>query len=235
MNTTKLHRINVIASWLIAAMAVAAVIRLIFLDKSWNEIFFRALQYIVMLAIMQIPNMLKRYWQIEVPWILTLVIVVFAFGSLIMGDGLDFYGRLPWWDKLLHAESGVLLSMIALWLIHVIMAENEKYIYLNKWFLCLFLVMFAVGVGACWEIMEYSYDALMGTNTQQFMATTTGSIFTADDVPLCGHEALDDSMQDLILDLAGALLVAIYGFINHDRLLRRYKQMTAQSENSQPV
>ena len=79
--------------------------------------------------------------------------------------------------------------MIALWLIHIIMAENDKYIYFNKWFLCLFLVMFSLGLGACWEIIEYTYDSLMGTNTQQFMATTTGSIFTPEDEPLCGHAA----------------------------------------------
>ena len=144
-----------------------------------------------------------------------------------MGDGLDLYGRVPWWDKLLHAESGFLLSMIALWLIHIIMAENDKYIYFNKWFLCLFLVMFSLGLGACWEIIEYTYDSLMGTNTQQFMATTTGSIFTPEDEPLCGHAALRDSMQDLILDLVGALLVAVYGFIRHDKLIERYKKIAA--------
>ena len=117
--------------------------------------------------------------------------------------------------------------MIALWLIHIIMAENDKYIYFNKWFLCLFLVMFSLGLGACWEIMEYSYDSLMGTNTQQFMATTTSSIFTPEDEPLCGHAALRDSMQDLILDLVGALIVAVYGFIRHDKLIERYKQIAA--------
>jgi uncharacterized membrane protein YjdF len=117
--------------------------------------------------------------------------------------------------------------MIALWLIHVIMAENDKYIYFNKWFLCLFLVMFSLGLGAFWEILEYSYDSLMGTNTQQFMATTTSSIYTPDDIPLCGHDALSDSMQDLILDLFGALLVAVYGFIRHNKLIERYKQIAA--------
>jgi hypothetical protein len=32
-------------------------------------------------------------------------------------------------------------------------------------------------------------------------------------------------MQDLILDLAGALLVAVYGLIYHDKLIERYKQI----------
>lgn len=108
------------------------------------------------------------------------------------------------------------------WLIHVIMAGNDKYIYFNKYFLVLFLVMFSLGMGACWEIVEYTYDSLSGTNTQQFMASTTGSIFTAEDIPLCGHDALRDTMTDLILDLVGAFAVAVYGFVQHNRLKERY-------------
>ena len=224
MQKDQLHRMNTLVTWLIAIMAVLNVTWLIVEQKAWNEITFRALQYVAMLLIMQLPRMLMRQFSVEVPWPLSALIVLFCFSSLILGDGLDLYGRIPWWDKLLHAESGVLLSMIALWLIHVIMAENDKYIYFNKYFLCLFLVLFSLGLGACWEIIEYTYDSLMGTNSQQFMASTTGSIITADDIPLCGHDALCDSMQDRVLDLLGALLVAIYGFFRHDKLVERYKQ-----------
>ena len=219
MHNDRLHQLNRIATWLIAGMAVANVAWLIAARRTWDEVVFRGLQYVAMLLIMYLPRLLRRRFRIEVPWLLSVFIVVFY--------GLDLYGRVPWWDKLLHAESGFLLSMIALWLIHIIMAENDKYIYFNKWFLCLFLVMFSLGLGACWEIMEYSYDSLMGTNSQQFMATTTGSIITPEDEPLCGHAALRDSMQDLILDLVGALIVAVYGFIRHDKLIERYKQIAS--------
>ena len=213
MHNDRLHKLNRIATWLIAGMAVANVAWLIVARSTWDEIVFRGLQYVAMLLIMYLPHLLRSRFRIEVPWLLSVFIVVFCFSSLIMGDGLDRF----------------LLSMIALWLIHIIMAENDKYIYFNKWFLCLFLVMFSLGLGACWEIIEYTYDSLMGTNTQQFMATTTGSIFTPEDEPLCGHAALRDTMQDLILDLVGALIVAVYGFIRHDKLIERYKQIAAFS------
>ena len=194
-------------------------------QKEWDEIVFRAMQYVLMLIIFRLPYIMHLRLKIEVPWPLSTFIVLFCFSALVLGDGLDFYGTLTWWDKLLHAESGILLSMIALWLIHVIMAENDKYIYFNKYFLVLFLVMFSVGVGAFWEIMEFSYDHVMGTNTQQFMATTTGSIFTEEDLPLCGHDALVDTMSDLILDLVGAFVVGLYGFFRHDKLILRYREL----------
>lgn len=220
-----IHRLNNVISWLIAVMAMVNVAWLIYQGRNWDEISFRGLQYVAMLLVMYLPKMLRRHFQLEVPWMLSVVIALFCFSSLILGDGLDLYGRLPWWDKLLHAESGFLLSMIALWLIHILMAENDKYVYFNKWFLCLFLVMFSLGLGAFWEIMEYTYDSIAGTNSQQFMATTTGSIISPADEPLCGHEALRDSMQDLILDFVGAFLVAVYGFINHEKLIKRYKKL----------
>ena len=191
MHNDRLHKLNRIATWLIAGMAVANVAWLIVARSTWDEIVFRGLQYVAMLLIMYLPHLLRSRFRIEVPWLLSVFIVVFCFSSLIMGDGLDLYGRVPWWDKLLHAER------------------------------------FSLGLGACWEIIEYTYDSLMGTNTQQFMATTTGSIITPEDEPLCGHSALRDSMQDLILDLVGALIVAVYGFIRHDKLIERYKQIAA--------
>ncbi len=204
-------------------MAIGNIAYLVFLGtKSWEEIAFRGLQYVAMLIVLQLPRILKVRFHVEVPWLLSGTIVIFCFSSLVLGDGLDLYGRLPWWDKLLHAESGFLSSMIAFWLIHIIMAEHDKYIYMNKYFLSLFLVIFSIGLGACWEIIEFSYDHLMGTNTQQFMLTTTGSIITPEDIPLCGHDALKDSMIDLILDFIGGLIVALYGFWKHDKIMERY-------------
>lgn len=228
----KLHRVNNVIFALTLLLGVLNVAYLIWQGKAWDEITFRALQYIAMLLILRLPYMLHLRFRIEVPWPLSVFIVIFCFSALILGDGLDLYGKIHWWDKLLHAESGILLSMLALWLIHIIMAENDKYIYFNRYFLVLFLVMFSVGVGAFWEIIEYTYDSLMGTNTQQFMATTTGSIYTADDKPLCGHEALNDTMGDLILDFIGAFLVGVYGFLRHNRLIERYQELVNQANGT---
>jgi uncharacterized membrane protein YjdF len=219
----RLHKLNNVAFWLTLALAVINVGMLIIRGNStWAEIAFRGGQYLAMLLVLKAPSVLRMRFKLEVPALLSIVIVLFCFCALVLGDGLDFYGKFPWWDSVLHSFSGVLLSMIALWLIHIIMAGNDKAIYFNKYFLVLFLVMFSLGMGACWEIIEYTYDSISGTNTQQFMASTTGSILTEEDIPLCGHAALGDTMTDLILDFAGALLVAIIGFFRHDKIMKGY-------------
>jgi uncharacterized membrane protein YjdF len=222
----RLHKMNNVYFWLTLSLAVINLGILIFVKHSaWDEVAFRGGQYLAMLLVLKLPSVLRKRFKLEVPAMLSTVIVLFCFCALVLGDGLDFYGRFPWWDSVLHGFSGVLLSMIALWLIHIIMAGNDKAIYFNKYFLALFLVMFSLGMGACWEIIEYTYDSISGTNTQQFMASTTGSLFTAEDIPLCGHAALSDTMTDLILDLVGALLVAIVGFFRHDKVVERYDML----------
>ena len=220
-----MQRTTKILFYLTIVLGVFDVLWLALYEHSaWDEIAFRLLQYVAMVLVLAAPMMLKRF-HILVPISLSVAIGVFAFGALVLGDGLDLYGRFTWWDSLLHAMSGVLLSLVALWLIHIIMAHNDKYVYLNKYFLALFLVCFSVAMGAMWEIIEYSYDSIFGTNTQQFMASTTGSLFTSDDVPLAGHDALQDTMVDLILDFAGSLVVAIYSMIRHEDLKRNYALM----------
>lgn len=219
----RLHTLNNVAFWVTLALAVFNVGMLIFRGNSTlAEIAFRGGQYLAMLLVLKLPSFLRMRFKVEVPASLSIVIVLFCFCALVLGDGLDFYGKFPWWDSVLHGFSGVLLSMIALWLIHIIMADNDKSIYFNKYFLALFLVMFSLGMGACWEIIEYTYDSVSGTNTQQFMASTTGSLITAEDIPLCGHAALRDTMTDLILDLVGSLLVAIFGIFYHDKAIEKY-------------
>lgn len=219
----RLHTLNNVAFWVTLALAVFNVGMLIFRGNStWAEVAFRGGQYLAMLLALKLPSVLRMRFKVEVPALLSIVIVLFCFCALVLGDGLDFYGKFPWWDSVLHGFSGLLLSMIALWLIHVIMAGNDKAIYFNKYFLALFLVMFSLGMGACWEIIEYTYDSISGTNTQQFMASTTGSLFTAEDIPLCGHAALRDTMTDLILDLVGSLLVVIFGLFYHDKAIEKY-------------
>ena len=44
-----------------------------------------------------------------------------------------------------------------------------------------------------------------------------------DDVPLSGHDALRDTMTDLILDLVGSLLVSIYVFLRYDQLMKMHQ------------
>ena len=73
------------------------------------------------------------------------------------------------------------------------------------------VVSSALSIGAIWEIGEYLVDDMFHTNNQQYMESTRATLYNDEDTPLMGHEALNDTMKDLMLDLAGAVAVATIG------------------------
>ena len=188
-------------------------------DVTANALFFCAIQYVVILAILTIPVLLRKRFMIHIPLLITVVCALFGFVTMIMGDGLNFYGRFSWWDSVLHLFSGSVLAFVGLWIISIMFENSSQVVLRNKTFLAFYVLLFGLSCGAVWEVCEYAYDAIAGTNTQQFMATTTASIVSAEDVPLCGHEALRDTMGDMILNLVGSLLVAIFVFVRYDKLM----------------
>lgn len=188
-----------------------------------NALVFCILQYVVILAILTLPIVLRRRFMIQIPLMITVVCGLFGFVAMVMGDGLNFYGKYSWWDSVLHLFSGSVLAFVGLWIITIIFAKQDQLVLSNKFFLSLYVLIFGLSCGAVWEVCEYAYDAFCGTNTQQFMATTTASITTAEDIPLCGHDALRDTMTDLIFDLVGSLFMSVYIFFRYDKLIAMYK------------
>jgi len=228
----RLKRLYAALFILTVVICIANVIYLFFQpDVTLQTILFRGLQYVLMLALLTAPILLRKRFLVNIPLILVVAVAVFAFTALILGDGLDFYGRYPWWDSLLHFMSGMVLSFIALWLAHIVMPDESRILFRNKYFLALYLLMFTLGSGALWEICEYTYDDLFHTNTQQFMQTTSGSIYTDDDIPLQGHEALRDTMTDLTLDFLGGLIIAVYVLIRHTSLTSKYTRLEHSLEH----
>lgn len=220
MNEKRLLFIKKALLWTTGLLAISNMLILLFFKSHVNvgNMIFRFVQYCAMMMVLMMPTLLKKWFRITIPLGLYIVIALFAFNALVLGDALNFYGRYPWWDSVLHFHSGIILSFVALWLIHLIMEKNSKYIYFNKYFLSLFIVMFSLGMGALWEIGEYTCDDLFHTNSQQYMKTTSGTIVSSDDIPLAGHDALTDTIKDLALDLGGSLVVSAYGFVRHESL-----------------
>ncbi|MEG0366351.1 MAG: hypothetical protein RR585_05920, partial [Coprobacillus sp.] len=69
-------------------------------------------------------------------------------------------------------------------------------------------------LGAVWEIAEFLIDDMFKTNSQQYMKSTDGTLIGETDIPLEGHEALRDTMNDLMLDFGGAIVVATITYKN---------------------
>jgi len=217
MEPTKFNRVIKIVALLIVAMAAIHIGWLIYHSMRWSKVVFIGIQYVALMLII-VPGLLKKRLNVEMPWMLFALIVVFCFSGFVMGDALNLYRKIPWWDDLLHIESGVLLAALGLWFLRVALAENDTPIRFNRWALAIYLILFSIGCAAFWECIEFTLDGCFSINMQQFMATTTGSLVTEADIPHCGREALYDTMIDIIYTLIGAVPAAIYCFFRYDKL-----------------
>jgi len=201
---------NNFALGLVVTLGVCHLVELTFFDHaSGGLILMRAFQYAGMAFVISIPRMLRNRWRFDVPPLISIFIILYCLCSLILGDGLDLNGRIEWWDRLVLIETGILLPFILLWQIHVSMHLWSDYIRLDKHLIALIVVFFSVGMGACWEVIKFFYFTLFHPEY------------------ITDHLAYADAMTDILLLLACASSVAIYGRIRHYALVERYRPQPA--------
>lgn len=199
--------------WLVIALLGLAIYLLIFNDElSKERIVFYMGQFLAMLFVLRIPQFVKRKYNIRIPYSLDFAMITFAFCSFILGDVFNFYGKFPIWDSILHTFSGILIAYVGFIIIDFLDKEYSIPLSVSPMFMSILVISVALSIGAVWEIGEYLVDDFTGTNNQQYMASTRGTLYGEQDIPLEGHEALKDTMKDLMLDFAGAVAVATIGY-----------------------
>jgi len=138
------------------------------------------------------PMRVSAHFSVKMPPEFDALAIIFICMSLFMGEVLDFYNRYWWWDVVLHTGSGFLLGIAGFVLVYVLNGNDNIQFDLSTGFISLFAFMFAMGMGAIWEIFEFTMDSLFGMNMQK--------------------SGLVDTMWDLIVDFMGALAVSIMGY-----------------------
>lgn len=143
-------------------------------------------------ALTFIPSILERSIHVSLPPAFQIVLLIFIFGAQFLGEINNYYERFWWWDLVLHGWSGVLLGMIGFLLVYILNEASGVKLVLSPFFIAFFALCFAVTCGVVWEVFEYLMDMIFGTNMQK--------------------SGLQDTMGDLIIDTAGALIISVTGF-----------------------
>ena len=157
----------------------------------WQGQWLAALTTAAILVVTLFPVFLKRTLDVFIPPEIEVLAVVFVFASLFLGEVRGYYLRFWWWDAVLHAASGFLLGILGFLLVYVLNEKEEIELHMKPGFVALFAFMFAVGLGALWEIFEFAMDNAFGLNMQK--------------------SGLHDTMWDLIVDTIGAAAIALGG------------------------
>lgn len=225
-STKRLKIIKTIICTLTMIMLIAAIVFLFIVDdsKKIRRLIFSIVQLLLMMGIIILPDHLKDKLGLKIPIMLETSLTIFAFCGFVLGDVFDFYKKIPVWDSILHVFSGIILAYVGFVLIDYFVKRDSINLSMGHMYICVSVVLFSLALGAIWEIGEYLVDDIFGTNNQQYMKSTRGTLYGKEDEPLLGHEALNDTMKDLMLDLAGASIVGVVEYLKEDRRKHKVKK-----------
>jgi uncharacterized membrane protein YjdF len=155
-----------------------------------------------------LPSMITRNFKILLPIEFELIITLFIYASMFLGEIKGYYTKFLWWDLVLHAGSGLILGFLGFLIVYVL--YSRKKVIMSPVFVAIFSFCFAIALGAIWEMFEFVMDSVLGFNMQK-----TGLV---------------DTMWDLILDSFGAIAASFTGYfyvkggdsLIFDRLVRKF-------------
>ena len=221
-------------------VAVSMAIQLV-LGSWWN-----AFLCVVALVLFTLPTLISEKFNIGLPSLLETIIYFFIFSATILGEINNFYGKIPFWDTMLHTINGFLCASIGFSLIDLL-NRNSRRLHLSPVYVALAAFCFSMTVGVLWEFYEFSADVYFRTDMQKDkiissvssvelnekkenipvkidniekteIHTTDGKTYTVYGGYL--DIGIYDTMKDLFVNLIGAVLFSITGFlyiINRDK------------------
>jgi len=154
--------------------------------QNWIIVFITSLTFILTF----LPYFIKSTYKIKLPLGFEVIIILFVYAALFLGEVHKYYTKFWWWDIILHTSSGIAFGFIGFIVLFIL--YKSKKIEARPITIAIFSFTFAVAIGAIWEIFEFSIDQIFNLNMQK--------------------SGLTDTMWDLIVNTSGALIASISGF-----------------------
>ena len=181
---------------ILVPLQLVMIVELVFLiaGQQWLHLFLVAGIMAATLA----PVVFRHRLPIEVPSEIQILVVLFVFATLFLGEVRDYYERFWWWDLALHGTAGLLCGLLGFMIVYMLNEDRHVDLHMRPFFVALFAFFFALGIGGLWEIFEFAMDRIFGLTMQK---PTPGD-----------PSGLTDTMRDLIINTAGAALVSLAGW-----------------------
>lgn len=223
-----------------AVFAVYIVLRLIVIVSLVFALvrgnFENAVLCVATLLLLLAPSFIEKSFSVELPSVLEIIIMCFAFSHAILGEIGCFYVKVPWWDTMLHTLNGFLCAGVGFSLIDLLNRDKRFRFELSSVYVALVAFCFSMTVGVLWEFFEFGSDMIFKTDMQKDTVirsitsvaldpTKSNTPVTVDgitSVVVNGRElgvggyldiGLIDTMKDLIVNFIGAVVFSIFGFI----------------------
>lgn len=223
-----------------AVFAVYIVLRLIVIVSLVFALvrgnFENAVLCVATLLLLLAPSFIEKSFSVELPSVLEIIIMCFAFSHAILGEIGCFYVKVPWWDTMLHTLNGFLCAGVGFSLIDLLNRDKRFRFELSPVYVALVAFCFSMTVGVLWEFFEFGSDMIFKTDMQKDTVirsitsvaldpTKSNTPVTVDgitSVVVNGRElgvggyldiGLIDTMKDLIVNFIGAVVFSVFGFI----------------------
>jgi len=209
-----------------------------FLRGDWNNAFLCLLSLILFLM----PFFVEKKFKIDLPSTLEIIILLFIFSAEILGEINNFYGKIPYWDTILHTLNGFLCAGVGFALFDLL-NNNVESINLSPFFLSLIAFCFSMTIGVLWEFFEYHADIYLKTDMQKdrivgelssvlINSEKENEAIKIDDIEYSIIYSIDengkrietkiengyldiglhDTMKDMFVNFIGALVFSIVGY-----------------------
>lgn len=139
----------------------------------------------------------RRLFRVRPGWLLDTVLMVFIFCAFTLGTALAWYSRFAYYDLLMHFLSGVLVAMLGLCAYYWLREPDRRLTPPNRGMATALSFLFPQFVAIAWEMVEYIGFLLTGHDSQRVAET-----------------GVADTMEDMMICMAGALVMAILVWIH---------------------
>lgn len=216
----KINKTKLMYSVIRAMMFLLLVVNVVgfFIDKDDSQKsrdMFNAFQSLLMLLCTYVPGFIERTGKVSVPNVMSVVFICFCLAHFVIGEIGELYVKSKIFDSILHTLSGSMIAILGFSIIRLLNDSDKSDLKLSPLFVSIFVVCFSVSIGVLWEIVEFAADAVTGSNMQRYSHSVTRE-------PFLGKAALFDTMKDLILDMIGAIVVAVISYLD----MRNKKELT---------
>lgn len=193
----------------------------------------RVLLTFATMVLVLLPELLQRLLRCRICLPVYLFTLCYAIGPML-GHCYNFYYSIPYWDKLLHITGGVMFVIFGIYLYSLLGADSKKRLACGVFALC-----FSIAIAVVWEFFEFGMDqlfrydmqsdAVVTTITSYWLGSATGEPGSLADIhsvavngqalPFPGYLdiGLMDTMADMLLESAGALLTTAAFWLDRNR------------------
>ena len=224
---TKSRRVTA-AVYIIVRIITVAVLIYSLARGQWEN----AVTCALTLGLLMIPSFLERKMQITLPGVMEVMMICFVFAANIMGEISAFYEKIPQLDTALHAINGFICAGVGFGLINILNQTHR--VRLSPLFVVLFSFCFSMTAGTVWEFFEFGMDVFFGKDMQKDAVVTAirshlpaedGGMFIAENIKntavngqglgVDGYLDIElyDTMKDLLVNFAGAVVFNTLGFV----------------------